>query len=125
MPSSPWPFAIFWMLSNVFKLLFTGWSRNFFPLVITFNSTFRRQYFTLTVLSSNDKPKSPWKLGSVEKSKYGFGACVVTFVRYLFQSIVLLKPDFNCCNSFALSWVDNWGYNWGINVLYLLLEMLL
>ena len=24
----------------------------------------------------------------------------------MFQLIVLLKPDFNCCNSFSLSWVD-------------------
>ena len=28
------------------------------------------------------------------------------FDRYLFQLIVLLKPDFNCGNNFALSWVD-------------------
>ena len=28
------------------------------------------------------------------------------FARYLFQLIVLLKPDFNCSNNFALSWVD-------------------
>ena len=25
---------------------------------------------------------------------------------FLFQLIVLLKPGFNCCNSFSLSWVD-------------------
>ena len=25
---------------------------------------------------------------------------------FLFQLIVLLKPDFNCCNSFSLSWFD-------------------
>ena len=28
------------------------------------------------------------------------------FNRYLFQLIVLSKPDFNCGNNFALSWVD-------------------
>ena len=26
--------------------------------------------------------------------------------KYLFQLIALLNPDFNCCNNFALSWVD-------------------
>ena len=26
---------------------------------------------------------------------------------YLFQLIVLLKPDFNCWSNYALSWVDN------------------
>ena len=25
---------------------------------------------------------------------------------YLFKLIVVLKADFNCCNSFALSWVE-------------------
>ena len=28
------------------------------------------------------------------------------FDSYLFQLIVLLKPDFNCWSNFALSWVD-------------------
>ena len=28
------------------------------------------------------------------------------FYKYLFQLITLLKPDFNCCNNFALSCVD-------------------
>ena len=58
----------------------------------------------------NDKTKSlftSWKLGSMKKSKYWFTPSVDTFVWYLFQLIVLLKPDFNCSNSFALSWVDN------------------
>ena len=39
------------------------------------------------------------KHGSITKSKYKFDW-------YLFQLIVLLKPEFNCCNSFALSWAD-------------------
>ena len=33
-------------------------------------------------------------------------ACIITFDGYLFQLIFLLKPDFSCCNSFALPWVD-------------------
>ena len=62
----------------------------------------------LTVLFPNDKTKSlftPWKLGSIKWSKYGLGACIDTFDWYLFQSVVLLKPDFDYCNSFALFWV--------------------
>ena len=58
---------------------------------------------------SNDKTKSlftPWKLGSIKKSKYWFCLSGETFGWYLFQLIVLLKPDFNCSSSFALSWVD-------------------
>ena len=58
---------------------------------------------------SNDKIRSlftPWKLGSVKKSKNWFCLSRENFGLYLFQSIVLLKPDFNCCNSFSLSWVD-------------------
>ena len=58
---------------------------------------------------SNDKTKclfTPWKLGSIKMSKYWFNPSVDNFVWYLFQLIVLLKPDFNCCNSFALSWID-------------------
>ena len=58
---------------------------------------------------SNDKTKSlftPWKPGSIKKSKYWFTPSIVTFVWYLFQLIVLLKPDFNYCNGFALSWID-------------------
>ena len=36
----------------------------------------------------------------------GFVSCIATFDWYFFQIIVVLKLDFNCCNSFALSWVD-------------------
>ena len=64
----------------------------------------------LPSLFTEDKTKSlftPWKLGSTKKSKYGFDACVVTFGSYLFQLIVLFKPDFNCSSSFALSLVEN------------------
>ena len=58
----------------------------------------------LSVLFSIDKTKSlfiPW----IKQSKYGFCDCIDTFDGYLFQLIVLLKPDFNFCNSFPLSWV--------------------
>ena len=53
-----------------------------------------------------------FKLGQVLQIKaiitnWGItGAFIVNFDWYLFQLIVLLKPDFNSCNSFALSWVD-------------------
>ena len=63
----------------------------------------------LSSLFSNDKTKSlftPWKLGLIKKYKYGFGTSTDTFGSYLYQLIVLLKPDFNCSNSFALLWVD-------------------
>ena len=33
-------------------------------------------------------------------------ACIVTLDWYLFQLIVLFKPDFNSCNIFALTLVD-------------------
>ena len=60
----------------------------------------------LSSLFSNNKTKSlftPWKLGSIKKSKYWFFICIETFDWYLFQLIFLLKPDFNCSNSFALT----------------------
>ena len=60
----------------------------------------------LSVVFSNDETKSlftPWKLGSMKWSKYLY---IVTFDWY-FDWIVLLKPHFNCCKSFSLSWVDN------------------
>ena len=63
----------------------------------------------LPLVFSNTKTKSlftPWKLGLIKKSKYRFCCSTVTFGSYLFQLIVLLKPDFNCSNSFALSGVD-------------------
>ena len=52
------------------------------------------------------KQFTPWKRWSNKKSKYLFCLSVEIFDWYLFQVIVLLKPDFNCYNSFALSWVD-------------------
>ena len=58
---------------------------------------------------SNDKTKSlvtPWKLGSIKKSKYQFHCYTVTFGSYSFQLPVLLKPDFNYSSSFVLSSVD-------------------
>ena len=41
-------------------------------------------------------------INSIKWFKYVF----FYFDRYLFQLIVLLKPDFNYCNNFALQWVD-------------------
>ena len=58
---------------------------------------------------SNDKTKdlfTPWELGSIKKSRYWFCLSVDAFVWYLSQLIVLLKPNFNCCNGFALFIVD-------------------
>ena len=44
---------------------------------------------------------------SIKKSKYGFGAFSGSLSWWsLFQLIVRLNPDFNCCISFSLSWVD-------------------
>ena len=37
---------------------------------------------------------------------YGFYAIKSSFDKYLVQLIVLLKPDFNCVNYYALSWFD-------------------
>ena len=64
---------------------------------------------SIKLVFSNDKTKSlftPWKLLSIKQSKYGFSTCTDTFDWYLFQLIVFQKPDFTCCNTFALSWVD-------------------
>ena len=58
---------------------------------------------------SNTKTKSlvtPWKLGSIKWFKFAFSANNSGFGRYLFQLFVILKPDFNCGNNYALSWVD-------------------
>ena len=46
-----------------------------------------------------------FKLGSVKKFKYGIQ--VSYNFQYLFQLTVLLKLDFNYCNGFGLSWVNN------------------
>ena len=45
-------------------------------------------------------------LDQLKKSKNWFGASFDTFGWYLFQLTVLIKPDFHCCNSFALFWAD-------------------
>ena len=49
---------------------------------------------------------TPWKLGSIKWFKFTFYANNSGFAGYLFQLIVLLKPDFNCGNDFAVSCVD-------------------
>ena len=59
--------------------------------------------------SSNAKTKglfTPWKFGSNIRFKFGFWDNNSGFDRYFFQLLILLKLDFNCCNNFALSWVD-------------------
>ena len=43
-----------------------------------------------------------WKLGSIKKYKYQLILSLDTFGWYLFQIIVLLKPDFNYSRCFAL-----------------------
>ena len=52
------------------------------------------------------KKKSSWKLVSTKLFKFEFCANNSSFDKYSFQLIVLLKPDFNCANNFAISWVD-------------------
>ena len=54
-----------------------------------------------------------WKLGSISKSKYWFCLSIDTFDWYLFQLIVLLKPNFNYFINFTLSLVDI-GTAWNI-----------
>ena len=44
-------------------------------------------------------------LDQLKKSKYLFGTYFAFLDWYLFQLIVLLKIDFDCLNSFTLSWV--------------------
>ena len=59
--------------------------------------------------SSNAKTKRlfiPWKLGPIKWFKFAFCANNSGFTKYLFQLIVLLKPDFDCGNNFVLSWAD-------------------
>ena len=48
---------------------------------------------------------TPWKLASIKKPEYLFCTWFVALDRYLFQLIVLVKPDFSYLSSFKLSWV--------------------
>ena len=72
-------------------------------------STFGIQNLLILVLwlsPSTAKTKNlltPWKRGSIKWFKFAFCANNSGFARYLFQLIVLLKPDFNCGNNFVLS----------------------
>ena len=96
-----------------------------FMTLQSFISTFKRKCPVFSVLSfflSKDKPKipfTPWKLGLIKASQYWFSLSIFTFNWYLFLLVALLKPDFNCCNNFALllmlQAVDN--------VLHLLLQI--
>ena len=102
------------MFSYVILLFFIGWSKIFSPSIKTlesFISTFGI-YLLLIALcasSSNAKTKSlftPWKLDLTKSLKFVFCADNSGFDRYLFQLIILLKPDFDCCNNYALSRID-------------------
>ena len=56
---------------------------------------------------SNAKTKglfTSWKFGSTKWFKFGFSANNSGFDRYLFELIVLLKPEFNVGNNFASSY---------------------
>ena len=89
----------YWLIKEVLSI---NHSINIFLFIIIF-------LFTLCASSTNDKTKSifsPWKLGSIKKSKYWFCLSVDTFGWYLVQLNVLFKPDFNFSSRFALSWVD-------------------
>ena len=61
----------------------------------------------LFVLFSNDRQKVDLLSEILDQlSNFNMGLVFIeTFDWYLFQVVVLLKPDCNCCNSFALSWV--------------------
>ena len=60
----------------------------------------------LTILSSTDKRSlfTPRNFGLIKPSKHWFCLYIAIFDWYLIQLFVLLKPDFNWCNSFALLW---------------------
>ena len=73
---------------------------------------YKWKYFVCSVLQSifsRDQSKclfTPWKLGLIKKSKFGFGACTDTFGWHLLQWIIFLKPDVNYSSSFPLFRVD-------------------
>ena len=74
----------YWLIKEVLSI---NHSINIFLFIIIF-------LFTLCASSTNDKTKSifsPWKLGSIKKSKYWFCLSVDTFGWYLVQLIVLFK----------------------------------
>ena len=89
-----WLIKVFFYQSQSCNLLFLLLEDNILSVL-----SYRSHFQTI-------KQFTPWKFWSNKKSKYLFCLSVETFDWYLFQIIVLLKPDFNCYNSFALSWVD-------------------
>ena len=99
---------IFWNMDNLVNIILVG-EKN---LLWFFISTVGRQchlYLSRIILFSNDKTKglfTPWKLGSIKKSKYWFRAYSVILDGYFFQLIVLSKPDSSCFNNVTLSWVQ-------------------
>ena len=105
-------YNIFWNKDNKLDN-FTG--QSICPLIITsssFISTFGRKCYVCTFLSSlflKDKTKSlltSQKLGWTAHSKYVSFLFFIAFDWYLVQLIVSLKSEFNCFNTFALSWGD-------------------
>ena len=71
---------------------------------------------TLTMLSSNNKTVSLltlWKLGLMKRSiNFGFVMLLLLLIDWYSSLFVLLKPDFDCYNSFGLSIdkVTTWTY---------------
>ena len=64
--------------------------------IVIFYFCSQKKISLVTFLSSKDKTKSLftlWKLGSIKKSKNWFCTCSAILEWYLFQLIVLLKPD--------------------------------
>ena len=45
-------------------------------------------------------------MGTIKESSYWLQFCFVNFNIHLLELTVCLNPDFNCYNSFVLSWVD-------------------
>ena len=101
-----WPVEIFRMLLHVLKSFFSDWLKKFSidhnKVIFYFHS--RKEKSCVTVSNSyifKWQTKSLftlWKLGSIIKPRSRFRACSVLLDWYLFQAIVLLKPDSNCFN---------------------------
>ena len=89
--------------------IFFHQSKHYSLLILQVKESIYCDFFGMHSLSSNDETKSlfsSWKLGPIKYSKYLLHAYVDTLYWYLFQIIMCLNPDFNCCNNFALFWVD-------------------
>ena len=91
------------------------WSKKFLQSFITLQSdifTVTKKYLLRIIflgIPAKDNSNSrltPWKIKSHRKYKQRVYFCIVTFDWYLFKIFACLNTDFNCCNSFSLSWVD-------------------